>query len=314
MHTQGEQLGSYPTNADLSSIWKLIKIRILLIYKFKYCWVFVAADRIWKLLDKSCFLLLRGETSLKQNLPLHHCQFLLVTEQLRQTSKLLSIAPENNEKIPKIFKAIQVFKKKCKDFQKQPGSWLSWEPLVSSLQENCLLEVMGVVKTKTWCCASGTVTASWARIPIQFAAKQFPDQWDLHMAEPLFVNHVLHAKASSLMWDQWESDTQVLLKILLSSYCICRFPLKSITLHLSLMGVESNPWCFLTFPSLLVSTHTYHSPQETETLVVGLWCRGTVGTLLGLYTQCEESSESPGPENIPEECHHPVTEHAALDI
>lgn len=55
----------------------------------------------------------------------------------------------------------------------------------------CLLDVTGVVKTKELSCASGAITANCAHIHIQFAAKQFTDQWDLHVEEPLFVNHVL---------------------------------------------------------------------------------------------------------------------------
>lgn len=55
----------------------------------------------------------------------------------------------------------------------------------------CLPDIMGVVKTKKLSCARETITANRAHIHIQFAAKQFTDQWDLHMEEPLFVNHVL---------------------------------------------------------------------------------------------------------------------------
>lgn len=55
----------------------------------------------------------------------------------------------------------------------------------------CLLDVMGVAKTKKLSCALGTITANCAHIHIQFAAKQFTDQLDLHMEEGLFVNHVL---------------------------------------------------------------------------------------------------------------------------
>lgn len=123
---------------------------------------------------------------------------------------------------------------------------------------------MGVVKTKKLSPALGAITASRAHIHTQFAARQFADQWDLHMEEPLFVNPVLQMKANSLMWNQWELDTQVLLKILLSSYCICRFLLKSITLHLSLMGVESSPYSWL-FPRFfhLLSTQTQRAPSLT---------------------------------------------------
>lgn len=57
---------------------------------------------------------------------------------------------------------------------------------------------MGVVRTKKLSRAVGTITANRAHIHIPFAAKEFTDQWDLHREEPLFVNHVPYAKASSL--------------------------------------------------------------------------------------------------------------------
>lgn len=59
----------------------------------------------------------------------------------------------------------------------------------------------------------------------------------------MIENHVLEVEANSLMQNQWELDTQVLWQILLSSCGISRLPLKSVSLHLSLRGVESSSGC-----------------------------------------------------------------------
>jgi len=60
-----------------------------------------------------------------------------------------------------------------------------------------LLEVLRIVKTQKLSCALGIVPASCALIHVQFAAKQFTGQWDLHVEEALFVNHVLGVTANS---------------------------------------------------------------------------------------------------------------------
>lgn len=131
------------------------------------------------------------------------------------------------------------------------------------------------------------------------------------------------------MWNQWELDTQVLLKILLSSYCTRRFPLKSITLHLSLMGVESSPWCFLTSPltssDLSAPTRVrIHASQSKGNKDLCHNSRGAfiqrhkVRMLLQPCIQCKKGHESPGSslplfagaEYTHEECHIPILENA----
>lgn len=83
---------------------------------------------------------------------------------------------------------------------------LSLEPLGSSLQQ----------KWVCWCCGCSK-------------------------NKGMIRNCILEVEANSPVENQWELDTQELWKILWSRWGIRRFPLKSIILHLSVMGVESNP-------------------------------------------------------------------------
>lgn len=92
-----------------------------------------------------------------------------------------------------------MFKNTFQDFQGQPGASLLGTLCTIPSGNLCLLDIVGVVKTKKLSPALGAITASPAHIHTQFAARQFADQWDLHMEEPLFVNRVLQMKANSLM-------------------------------------------------------------------------------------------------------------------